>query len=450
VEPGRLSAVNLDKRIRQRALSFVKGLSRVNENQTGDRRNALSQPLALRSGIILPNRLAKAATSEHLADRRGAPTHQLVTAYRALALSGAGLMISGNVMVDGSALEAPRNVVIEDGRHLEQLRRWALVTEGTDAKFILQLSHPGRQTMRGSALPGRRQDIVGPSAVPLAMAGSTLFRSPRALSDAEIVAIIARFAGAAQIAADAGFHGVQIHAAHGYLFNQFLSPLVNQRTDRWGGSLENRMRLLIETVRQIRTAASTQFLIAVKLNSADFQRGGFDFDDSLTVARALEKEGIDLLEISGGTLESTAMFSGVPQRESTRAREAYFLEFAERLAQEVSVPLMLTGGFRTRQGMNDAVHGGAVDVVGLARPITYEPDLPRRLLDGTAEKSLVTPKTLGPRVFDDLLNSAWHRQQLARMGRGTVVRPNRGPATALAIALLTSARDLLLPRLTPR
>jgi 2,4-dienoyl-CoA reductase-like NADH-dependent reductase (Old Yellow Enzyme family) len=209
------------------------------------------------------------------------------------------------------------------------------------------------------------------------------------------------------------------------------------------------MRLLVETVREIRAAASDRFLIAVKLNSADFQRGGFDLDDSLTVARALEREGIDLLEISGGTLESTAMFSGMPQRESTRAREAYFLEFAQRFGQEVSVPLMLTGGFRTRQGMTDALDSGAVDVVGLARPITHEPDLPRRLLDGTAEKSLVTPKTLGPKVFDDLLNSAWHRQQLARMGRGRVVRPNRGPVTALAIALLTSARDLLLPRLTP-
>jgi 2,4-dienoyl-CoA reductase-like NADH-dependent reductase (Old Yellow Enzyme family) len=421
----------------------------VNKNQTGDRRNALSLPLTLRSGIILPNRLAKAATSEHLADRRGAPTNQLATAYRALAVSGAGFLISGNVMVDGRRLEAPRNVVIEDGRHLEQLRRWAAVTEGTDAKFVLQLSHPGRQTMRGSALPGRRQDIVGPSAVPLAMTGNRLFRAPRALSDAEIVAIIGRFARAAQIADDAGFHGVQIHAAHGYLISQFLSPLVNQRTDRWGGSLENRMRLLVETVREIRAAASDRFLIAVKLNSADFQRGGFDLDDSLTVARALEREGIDLLEISGGTLESTAMFSGMPQRESTRAREAYFLEFAQRFGQEVSVPLMLTGGFRTRQGMTDALDSGAVDVVGLARPITHEPDLPRRLLDGTAEKSLVTPKTLGPKVFDDLLNSAWHRQQLARMGRGRVVRPNRGPVTALAIALLTSARDLLLPRLTP-
>jgi 2,4-dienoyl-CoA reductase-like NADH-dependent reductase (Old Yellow Enzyme family) len=176
----------------------------MNENQTTLRRNALTQPLTLRSGITLPNRVAKAATSEHLADRRGAPTNQLITAYRALALSGAGLLISGNVMVDGAALEAPRNVVIEDGRHREQLRRWAAVTEGTDAKFILQLSHPGRQTMRGNRLPGRRQDVVGPSEVPLAVGAGGLFRAPRALSEVEIKAIITRFARAAQIADDAG------------------------------------------------------------------------------------------------------------------------------------------------------------------------------------------------------------------------------------------------------
>jgi 2,4-dienoyl-CoA reductase-like NADH-dependent reductase (Old Yellow Enzyme family) len=421
----------------------------MNENRTALRRNALSEPLTLRSGITLPNRLAKAATSEHLADRRGAPTNQLITAYRTLALSGAGLLISGNVMVDGAALEAPRNVVIEDGRHLTQLRRWATVTEGTGAKFILQLSHPGRQTMRGNVLPGRRQDVVGPSEVPLAVGGSRLFRAPRALSDAEITAIIDRFARAARIAANAGFDGVQIHAAHGYLFNQFLSPLVNQRTDRWGGSLENRMRLLVETVREIRATTPSQFLIAVKLNSADFQRGGFDADDSLTVAHALEKEGIDLLEISGGTYESTAMVTGTPQRESTRAREAYFLEFAERFSEELSVPVMLTGGFRTRQGMNDALDSGAVDIVGLARPITYEPDLPRRLLDGTAEKSLVTPKTVGHKAVDDLLNSAWHQQQIARMGRGRAVRPRRTAAIALVIALLTTGRDLLAPWLAP-
>jgi 2,4-dienoyl-CoA reductase-like NADH-dependent reductase (Old Yellow Enzyme family) len=421
----------------------------MNETPTTVRRDALSKPLTLRSGVTLANRLAKAATSEHLADSRGAPTNQLITAYRTLAHSGAGLLISGNVMVDGAALEAPRNVVIEDGRHFAQLGRWARATEGTDAKFILQLSHPGRQTMRGNVLPGRRQDVVGPSEVPLAVGGNRLFRAPRALSDAEITEIIGRFARAARIAANAGFHGVQIHAAHGYLFNQFLSPLVNQRTDRWGGSLENRMRLLVETVRAIRATTHAHFLIAVKLNSADFQRGGFDADDSLTVAHALEREGIDLLEISGGTYESTAMVTGTPQRESTRAREAYFLEFAERFSEELSVPVMLTGGFRTRQGMNDALDSGAVDIVGLARPITYEPDLPQRLLDGTAEKSLVMPKTVGHKAVDDLLNSAWHQQQIARMGRGRAVRPQRSPAVALVIALLITSRDLLVPWLAP-
>src|SRR5260370_11454528 len=331
------------------------------QNPTAVRRDAVSKPLTLRSGITLATRLAKAATSEHLADGRGAPTNQLITAYGALANSGAGLLIRGNAMVYGAALEAPSSVVSEEGRRREQLRRWAAVTEGTDAKFILQLSPPGRQPMRGNRLRGRRQDVVGPSEAPRAVGGGGLFRAPRALSDAEIKAIIARFARAAQIADDAGFHGVQIHAAHGYLFNQFLSPWVNQRTDRWGGSLESRMRLLLETVRAIRATTSAQFVIAVKLNSADFQRGGFDADDSLTVARALEKEGIDLLEISGGTYESTAMVTGMPQRESTRAREAYFLEFAEQFSQEVSVPIMLTGGFRTPQGINDALYSGAVD-----------------------------------------------------------------------------------------
>src|SRR6202011_3131253 len=184
----------------------------MNENRTALRRNALSEPLTLRSGITLPNRLATAATSEHPADRPVAPTNRLITAYRGLALSGAGLLISGNVMVDGAALEAPRNVVIEDDRHREQLRRWAAVTEGTDAKFVLQLSHPGRQTMRGNVLRGGAQDVVGPSEVPLAVGGNRLFRGPRALSEAEITEIIGRFARAARIAANAGFHGVEIHA----------------------------------------------------------------------------------------------------------------------------------------------------------------------------------------------------------------------------------------------
>jgi 2,4-dienoyl-CoA reductase-like NADH-dependent reductase (Old Yellow Enzyme family) len=404
----------------------------------------LSTELTLGNGTVLRNRLAKAATSEHLADRHGAPTRQLIEAYRGYAMSGVGLMISGNVMVDGSALEAHRNVVIEDERHLSLLRRWAAVTEGTDARFILQLSHPGRQTMRGMSLAGRRQDVVAPSAVSLEMGGGAMFRRPRALTEPEILAIVERFSVAAHAAADAGFAGVELHAAHGYLLSQFLSPLVNRRTDRWGGPLENRMRLLLEVVRAVRMATPEPFLIAVKLNSADFQRGGFDSDDAIAVAQALEREGVHLLEVSGGTYETAAMVTGTPKRESTRAREAYFLEFAERFAAEMTIPLMLTGGFRTRQGMIDALAGGAVDVIGLARPIAHEPDFPRRILADVTDISLARPHTVGHREIDDLLNSAWHQQQIARLGRGKDVRPNRRPAVALAIALLTMARDALL------
>ncbi|HEY2094835.1 MAG TPA: NADH:flavin oxidoreductase/NADH oxidase family protein [Pseudonocardia sp.] len=414
-----------------------------------DTRPALTSELRLGNGVTLPNRIAKAATSEHLATRHGAPTRQLTEVYRQLASTGAGLLISGNVMVDGSALEAHRNVVIEDERFLPALRDWAAATAGTDTKFILQLSHPGRQTMRGLSVAGRRQDVVSASAVPLAISGASrrMFTPPRALTEAEILALIDRFGTAARVAATAGFDGVELHAAHGYLFSQFLSPLVNQRQDRWGGSLENRMRLLLDTVRAVRAATPESFLLAVKLNSADFQRGGFDAEDALTVAKALQAEGVALIEVSGGTYENAAMISGTPKRASTAAREAYFLEFAERFARELTVPIMLSGGFRTRQGMIEALRGGAVDLIGLARPLAHEPDLAQRLLAGTADTSLVRRHAVGHRVVDDLIDGLWHQQQMARLGRGRPLRPERSAAVALAVVLLTGARDALLHRL---
>ncbi|MDT7666570.1 MAG: hypothetical protein QOD04_6126 [Pseudonocardiales bacterium] len=414
-----------------------------------DTRPALTSELRLGNGVTLPNRIAKAATSEHLATRHGAPTRQLTEVYRQLASTGAGLLISGNVMVDGSALEAHRNVVIEDERFLPALRDWAAATAGTDTKFILQLSHPGRQTMRGLSVAGRRQDVVSASAVPLAISGASrrMFTPPRALTEAEILALIDRFGTAARVAASAGFDGVELHAAHGYLFSQFLSPLVNQRQDQWGGSLENRMRLLLDTVRAVRAATPESFLLAVKLNSADFQRGGFDAEDALTVAKALQAEGVALIEVSGGTYENAAMISGTPKRASTAAREAYFLEFAERFARELTVPIMLSGGFRTRQGMIEALRGGAVDLIGLARPLAHEPDLAQRLLAGTADTSLVRRHAVGHRVVDDLIDGLWHQQQMARLGRGRPLRPERSAAVALAVVLLTGARDALLHRL---
>jgi 2,4-dienoyl-CoA reductase-like NADH-dependent reductase (Old Yellow Enzyme family) len=251
----------------------------------------LSKELRLSNGITLSNRIAQSAMTEHLASGDAAPSRQLIEAYRRFAVSGASLIVSGNVIVNGWSLEAPRNVVIEDERHMAQLRQWAATTTGSDARLILQLSLPGRQTQRGLALAGRRQDVATASAMPLTL-GGPLFKLPRTLTDPEIRQIIGQFASAARIAAEAGFAGVQVHAAHGYLLSQFLSPLVNRRTDQWGGSVENRMRLPIEIVRAVRAVTPQTFLLTVKMNVSDFQPGGFDAADALIVAKALDNEGV--------------------------------------------------------------------------------------------------------------------------------------------------------------
>ena len=424
----------------------------MTNNVSAGETSVLSKELRLPNGITLSNRLAQSAMTEHLATGDGAPSWQLIEAYRRFAVSGAALIISGNVMVNGWSLEAPRNVVIEDDRHMPQLRQWAATTSGTDARLILQLSLSGRQTQRGLALAGRRQDVATASAVPLTI-GGPLFKPPRALTDPEIRQIIAQFACAARIAAEAGFAGVQIHAAHGYLLSQFLSPLVNQRTDQWGGSVQNRMRMLIEVLRAVKSLTPEAFLLTVKMNVSDFQSGGFDADDALIVAQALENEGVHLIEFSGGTYESSAMIDGGPARDQSGAPEPYFLAYAQRFARELTVPAMLSGGFRSRTAMIDAVESGAADVIGLARPIAVEPDFPRRILDGCTEVSVAKPQKVGNKNIDDLLSGAWYQEQIARLGRGKPTLPSRKPVVALAIMLATMLRDRLIvriPRLASR
>ncbi|MDX6342421.1 MAG: hypothetical protein QOH87_2559 [Trebonia sp.] len=407
--------------------------------------SALSKELELSNGVTLSNRIAQSAMTEHLATGDGAPSWQLIEAYRRFAVSGAALIISGNVMVNGWSLEAPRNVVIEDERHMPALRRWAATTTGSDAKLILQLSLPGRQTQRGLALAGRRQDVATASAVPLTL-GGRLFTPPRALTDLEIRQIIGQFASAARIAAEVGFAGVQIHAAHGYLLSQFLSPLVNQRTDQWGGSVQNRMRMLIEVLRAVKSVTPQAFLLTVKMNVADFQPGGFDADDALIVAKASQNEGVHLIEFSGGTYESSAMIDGGAAHDPSGVREPYFLQYGQRFARELTVPVMLSGGFRSRTAMIEAVESGAADVIGLARPIAVEPDFPRRILDGTTDVSLAEPQKVGNKTIDDLLSGAWYQEQIARLGRGKPTLPNRKPVVALAIMLATMLRDRLIVR----
>jgi 2,4-dienoyl-CoA reductase-like NADH-dependent reductase (Old Yellow Enzyme family) len=382
----------------------------------------LSTPLALPSGLTLPNRLAKASTSERLASRDGGPSPDLSRLYDRWGGGGAGLLLTGNVIVDPAGLEAPHNVVVEDDRHLPALRDWATRAQAGGARLVMQLSHAGRQSPRSVS-----RDPVSASAV--AMKGSFgAMGRPRALDDGEIVAIVERFARTTAVARAAGFAGVQIHAAHGYLISQFLSPKTNLRTDRWGGALEHRMRLLLEIVRACK-AAIDGGSVMVKLNSADFQRGGFGEDESMVVVEALEAEGIDLLEVSGGNYESTAMFG----RASTRAREAYFLEYVERVRARTRLPLMLTGGFRTADAMTRAIAGGAVDVIGLARPMIVEPDLPRRLIDGSAAGAAHDQIRARGRVLDDLVQATWYGRQLRRMGRGHDPDPTLGRFASLVL-----------------
>lgn len=398
---------------------------------------ALHEPFTLPNGAVLPNRLAKAALSESLSRRDHTPGTRIKSLYRRWADNGAGLIITGNVMVDRRAIGEPGNVVVEDDRAFDDIAEWARIIKSNGAVAWAQINHPGRQAPR-TLTP----KPVAPSAV--AMDGSAgMFAEPRELTHEEIEDIIRRFATTAGILVRAGFDGVQIHGAHGYLVSQFLSPLANQRTDAWGGTVEKRRRFVIEVARAIRAEIGPDATMAVKLNSADFQRGGFSEDESIAVVHALAAEGIDLLEISGGTYSSAAMLGVDPSlKESTRKREAYFLDYAERVRAELpELPLMLTGGFRTAEAMNDAVASGAIDVVGLGRPLTVEPDVPGQLLAGATTESSVRPRRSGLRLIDSLTELTAYTVQMWRMADGKEPAPKRHPAFNVAQYLVRNGRD---------
>jgi 2,4-dienoyl-CoA reductase-like NADH-dependent reductase (Old Yellow Enzyme family) len=200
------------------------------------------------------------------------------------------------------------------------------------------------------------------------------------------------------------------------LINQFLSPRTNRRDDAWGGDADRRMRFLLEVVRSVRSAVGKTVPVGVKLNSADFQRGGFTEEESMRVVSALEAEGVALLEVSGGTYESAAMFA--EPRASTREREAFFLSYAERVRKTTSMPILLTGGFRSREGMDAALASGAIDVVGLARPLAAEPDLPARLLDGRATRAAHFELSTGRATLDSAIQAGWYQTQIRRVANG--------------------------------
>ncbi|MGH8461901.1 MAG: NADH:flavin oxidoreductase/NADH oxidase family protein [Stenotrophobium sp.] len=392
----------------------------------------LAEPFRLPNGALIPNRLAKSAMSEALGTMDNKPTARLERLYARWADGGIGLCITGNVMIDRRALGEPGNVAVEDESDLPALRRWATAGTRGGGHLWMQINHPGKQSPKGL-----NRENVAPSAIPFGRDMAAFFATPRELTEAEIADLIRRYGNTARIAKKAGFTGVQIHGAHGYLVSQFLSPRHNQRQDQWGGSAENRRRFVLEVLAEMRRQVGKDFPIGIKLNSADFQRGGFTEEESLDATRALAAAGIDLVEISGGTYEAPAM-TGIEAKASTKSREAYFLEFAEKVRAAVDVPLMLTGGFRSLEGMAQALDSGAIDFVGLGRLLAVEPDLPARLLRGENPQHQIRPISTGIGMVDRmaLMEVAWYSRQLRRIGEGREPKPHESGLKSFAVGML--------------
>jgi 2,4-dienoyl-CoA reductase-like NADH-dependent reductase (Old Yellow Enzyme family) len=410
--------------------------------------NILAQQLTLPCGARLSNRLAKAAMTEGLASPQGLPGKELERLYGIWSDGGAGLLLSGNIIVDKDHLERPGNVVVDSIPNSEMkdaLAAWAKAATRNGNHFWAQISHAGRQT----------QKIVNshpkaPSAVKVGLPGGQ-FGEPVALTEPEIEDIVNRFGVCALAVKEAGFTGVQIHAAHGYLLSQFLSLRTNHREDKFGGDLRNRARALLDIVRCIREAVGPDFPVAVKLHSADFQKGGFAFEDSLQVAQWLQEASVDLIEVSGGTYEQPKLLGvqGMEDEEeqhvaqSTKMREAYFVDFAIAMQEKVTIPLMVTGGFRLREVMEQAIVSGGADVIGLGRPMCVDTDAPAQLLAGETElKRYENMLSLFPswlsllegigsiRTIAIFAVQYWYYAQLDSLGRNGVASPHKSVLSA--------------------
>ncbi|MFG2537884.1 NADH:flavin oxidoreductase/NADH oxidase family protein [Streptomyces sp. NPDC048511] len=385
----------------------------------------LFSPLPLRSGQVLKNRIAKAAMEENMAGDGQLPDEQLLTLYRHWAAGGTGLLITGNVMVHAEALTGPAGVVLDADATLAPFTEWAKAGKSGGGAIWMQINHPGRQV--ASDMPGV---VWGPSDVGVSLGKhSSRFGRPTAMTPQQIQETVARYATTAHRAEQAGFDGVEVHAAHGYLLSQFLSPLVNKRTDQWGGSLENRARMLLDIVRAVRATVSPFFAVAVKLNSADFQRGGFDADDARQVIEMLEPLGVDLVELSGGSYESPAM-TGRSTDTRTQAREAYFLDLAKDLVTTSPLPLMLTGGI-TKRATAEKVLDSGVAVIGMGTALAVTPDLPDRWSRGREADRQMRPVNWADKALASAASMAQVRHQMRRLARGSSPRPGTHPAIAL-------------------
>lgn len=325
------------------------------------------------NGMLLQNRLVRSATWEGMCDGEGRPTARLASFYETLARGGVGLIITGYTFVQPDGKQLPGQMGVSAPDSAEGLRILPEAVHRQGGRLCLQLVHAGGQT--STKATGRRS--VAPSAVKVEQFPET----PAELSAAEIGAIAERFAAGAALARECGFDAVQLHAAHGYLINQFLSPLTNRRRDHYGGTVENRARFLLEVCEKVRAAVGKDFPLLVKLSGDDNLPGGFCLEDAVTVARLLDEEGVDAIEVSGGTPASGEM-SPVRQEIETREQEAYNLPLAYRIKQAVACPVMVVGGLRSFELVEGIIRREEADYVAMARPFIREPSLASRWREG--------------------------------------------------------------------
>ena len=401
--------------------------------------NLMNESFTLPCGQVIKNRFCKAAMTERIAKGNNLAHQGHVNLYDRWAEGNIGILLTGNVQVDRRNLEGPANVVIDKNNYKEQyddLKAWSAAGTKNNTQLWMQISHAGRQT------PGEiNSSPLAPSNIGLKIPGKN-YGTPIPMTEEDILDVIDRYVFTAKIARETGFTGVQFHSAHGYLLSEFLSPDINNRTDAWGGSLENRARIHIEIINKCRKEVGEDFPISVKLNSADFQKGGFTADESIQVAQMLEDAGVDIIEISGGTDEQPKLIGvddltinpkrSEERKESTIAREAYFLEYAQDIRKAVSLPLMVTGGFRTREGIEDALQSNVCQMVGIGRPLCADPYCIKKMIEGEIETLPSFEKTLslGPSILSPsspftiikVINAfgamAWFYQQIKNMAKG--------------------------------
>lgn len=397
--------------------------------------------LVLPNGIEIKNRILKSAMSETLANHEHQPTKRHIKLYETWAKGGSAIVVTRNVMVDHKALGEPGNVVVEDERDLDMLKKWANAGSLNGTQLWMQINHPGKQSPRSLS-----KEPVAPSAIPLKHYSSQLFSKPRALTTEEVKELVKKYIKTADVAKKAGFKGVQIHGAHGYLVSQFLSSQDNQRKDQYGGSLANRMRFLMEIYTGMRENLGPDFSLSVKLNASDFSSGGFSEEESLQVAQALSRAGIDLIEISGGNYENPRMFKETEED----SEDIFFIDYTEKLIKTVDVPVVVTGGFRSIESMEEALQQNKTSMIGLARPLVLYPDLPEQVVRGGMQKVNTPRLTTGIGFLDEkvgsLMGISYYEYQIARLAEGKEPRISRNGWRPLLHTLLSHGLTGLLPR----